>query len=316
MISLASVSESLESSGRAVAGALTASMLNLHGAHGRPMTRLTDAGQTTAWVLGDYGIRSHGPADGYSGVFGVGAGHNFGPVQLNATVGQSRTRDDLVFGGRVRNQSDFVMLEGIVPLLEERGLFLTVNGYHQWGDVEVRRGYLDSAGQQDASSASPDLHGYGVRARVDWVDAWEGSSARLSPYADLSYSRVRLDSYREAGGSLPAEFDRRRDSVTEVRAGSELALPIPDSVFEVTALAAVAHRFDSDGARTSGRMVGNPFVENDFDLDGRDYDQTWVRGGIGIEGPMGPGDFSVMLNGTTTGEMESGWLAASYRVDF
>ncbi|WP_231373428.1 autotransporter outer membrane beta-barrel domain-containing protein [Thioalkalivibrio sp. ALE19] len=315
-MSLASVSESLESSGRAVGSALTASMLNLHGAHGRPMTRLTDAGQTTAWVLGDYGIRSHGPADGYSGVFGVGAGHNFGPVQLNATVGQSRTRDDLVFGGRVRNQSDFVMLEGIVPLLEERGLFLTVNGYHQWGDVEVRRGYLDSAGERDASSASPDLRGYGVRARVDWVDAWEGASARLSPYADLSYSRVRLDSYRESGGSLPAEFDRRRDSVTEVRAGSELALPIPDSVFEVTALAAVAHRFDSDGARTSGRMVGNPFVENDFDLDGRDYDQTWVRGGIGIEGPMGPGDFSVMLNGTTTGEMESGWLAASYRVDF
>ena len=316
MMSLASVSESLESSSRAVGAALSTSTLHVHGAHGRPMSRYVDEGESTVWVLGDYGVRRHGDQDGNTGIAGVGAGHNFGLMQFNYSLGRTWTEEDLVQGGEVDTDTFFLMLEGIVPVHEEAGLFLTVGGFHQWGEADIRRGYLNSGGQRDFSTASPSMHGQGARVRMDWVDAWSASRVSLSPYADLSYSRIRMEGYEESGGDLPARFSSRSDSVTELRVGSELAMPIADSGFDFVATGNVTHRFDSDGVRTRGRMLNDPFTVNEFNIDGRDYDQTWVRAGVGVEGAVGPGDASVMLNGTTRGEEEAGWLAASYSVTF
>ncbi|WP_231365001.1 autotransporter outer membrane beta-barrel domain-containing protein [Thioalkalivibrio sp. ALgr3] len=316
MMSLASVSESLESSSRAVGAALSTSTLHVHGAHGRPMSRYVDEGESTVWVLGDYGVRRHGDQDGNTGIAGVGAGHNFGLMQFNYSLGRTWTEEDLVQGGEVDTDTFFLMLEGIVPVHEEAGLFLTVGGFHQWGEADIRRGYLNSSGQRDFSTASPSMHGQGARVRMDWVDAWSASRVSLSPYADLSYSRIRMEGYEESGGDLPARFSSRSDSVTELRVGSELAMPIAESGFDFVATGNVTHRFDSDGVRTRGRMLNDPFTVNQFNIDGRDYDQTWVRAGVGVEGAVGPGDVSVMLNGTSRGEEEAGWLAASYSVTF
>lgn len=72
------------------------------------------------------------------------------------------------------------------------------------------------------------------------------------------------------------------------------------------------NRFDDTGARTSGQLLGL-FA---FDVDGQSYDTTWFKGGIGLEGRLAQGKASLMLNGTTEGEMSNAWLAASYQIVF
>lgn len=74
----------------------------------------------------------------------------------------------------------------------------------------------------------------------------------------------------------------------------------------------VAHRFDDEGARSSGQMIGL-FA---FDLAGQQYHSTWLKGGIGVEGGLGEGKVLLMLNGTTEGQMPNAWLAASYQMAF
>jgi len=54
----------------------------------------------------------------------------------------------------------------------------------------------------------------------------------------------------------------------------------------------------------------------EFDLEGQDFDSTWLKGGVGVEGQLGDGKAFLMLNGTTEGEMLSSWVAASYQIAF
>jgi len=90
------------------------------------------------------------------------------------------------------------------------------------------------------------------------------------------------------------------------------ATPLSATSLQLITNFEVAHRFDDEGARISGQMLGL----SAFDLSGHKYDSTWLKAGVGVEGKLGRGKASLMLNGTTEGEMASGWLAASYQLVF
>jgi hypothetical protein len=113
-------------------------------------------------------------------------------------------------------------------------------------------------------------------------------------------------------GSFPAHFDSREDDVTELRIGLNGAVPIRKTAFEFIANIESVRRFDDEGDGASGEIAGlfsfNPEEEN--------YDQNWLKGGFGVEGQLGKGKASLMLNGTTEGEAPSSWLAASYQIVF
>jgi hypothetical protein len=64
--------------------------------------------------------------------------------------------------------------------------------------------------------------------------------------------------------------------------------------------------------KLSGKILGL----SSFDLLGHKYDPTWVKGGVGVEGKLGIGKISLMLNGTTEGEMPSAWFLTSYQIVF
>jgi len=72
------------------------------------------------------------------------------------------------------------------------------------------------------------------------------------------------------------------------------------------------HRFTSSADSTTGEIIGI----GSFDLDGQDFRQNWLKGGVGLEAKIGQGKGSLMLNGTTRGEAASAWLAASYQMAF
>lgn len=311
LATLESLSNSLASTASGVDFAVSNANMLINGAHSRPLSRRVAAGEKTAWVAGDIGRDDHGRRDGSTGIAEVGGGYNFGPAQLNLTVGKTWGNQHLADSGKLDADGQFITAEGIIPISESRGLFATVGAYGHWGKVDIRRGYLNS-GVQDFSNASPDTRIWGVRARLDWENAFAVKSVEFSPYADLSYTRSRMDGYTETDGGLPARFDSRSDSSTEIRGGVNAAMPIAATKLNLVANLEAAHRFNNSGSSTSGEVIGL----FSFKLPGQNYQSTWLKGGVGMEGVLGKGKASLMLNATTKSSMPNAWLAASYQLTF
>lgn len=310
-MTLADAQASIQSTDLGLKSILSSTNIVVNGAHSRPMSRRVAAGEKTFWLAGDWGNDNHGARSGETGLAEVGGGYNFGQAQVNVSIGKTWAHQDLINGGDVSSDGNYVMLAGIIPLSVDNGVYATLGAFRHWGEVDIDRGYFNM-GAMDHSSASPDSDTWGIRARVDWENAFIIKTARFSPYADLWHSETKLDSYTETGGGFPARFDSRRDSITELRAGLNTAVPIQTSGFDFVANVEAVHRFDDKADNTSGQVVGL----FGFNLDGEKYDQNWFKGGIGIEGKLGRGKASLMLNGTTKGEMASSWLAASYQLAF
>lgn len=310
--SLSDAAPSLLSASYGLTANLTTTSLLLHGAHSRPMSRYVAPQQKTFWAAGDFGTDNHGDRDGKIGLAEFGAGYNYGTVQLNAAIGQTWAEQNLINSGEVEADGMYLMLESIIPLSLERGMYATLSAYHHWGDVDINRGYL-VGGAQNFSSGSADSNTWGLRARVDWVDAFAVKSTNLSPYVDLSYNHSTLDAYTETGGDFPAQFDKRKDEITELRLGVNSATPINSSKLDfVTNLEAV-HRFDDSASNTAGQIAGAGFS---FNVAGQAYKQNWLKAGVGLEGEVGAGKLSVMLNGTSKSELSDAWLAVSYTLAF
>jgi probable HAF family extracellular repeat protein len=308
LVTLQDVQASL--GGTALGGslALTASATVLNGAHSRPLARRVAVGQNAFWVAGDLGRDDHGTRDGSLGLTEVGLGRNFGAAQINVSLGHTWARQNLVHQGRARVDGTYLLAQALLPVAGN--LWAVAGGYVHRGEAELRRGYLN-AGAQDYSTGRPDADTWGLRARLEWDRAWQAAGAAVSPYVDLTYSEARLAAYTETGGGFPVRFDARRERATELRLGVHAARPMADGVTLLGIVEAV-HRFERQGARTSGEVIGL----FGFNLDGQRNQRDWLRAGIGMEGRVAGGMASVMLNATTRGETLSYWLMAGWQRAF
>jgi hypothetical protein len=100
--------------------------------------------------------------------------------------------------------------------------------------------------------------------------------------------------------------------------------PVPLKIFAtriipltLTALAAASLPAQVAGAicdkdTRSGQILGL----NAFELQGVSYKQDWLRSGLGVEGQVGPGTATIMLNASHEGDNPSTWGFASYRLPF
>ncbi len=280
----------------------------LNGAHSRPLSRRVMEGKSTFWTSGDWGHDEHGQRDGSLGLAEVNFGHNFGSAQINLSLGRTWARQNLDLDGRVKADGNYLLAEALIPLGNR--LWSTLGGYLHRGDAQVKRGYLN-AGLVDQSRGNPDNRTWGLRARLDWEQAFNVAGASVSPYGDLSYIRSRLDGYTETGGGFPARFDARTEKATELRLGFNAEKPLVNDLAFVGLLEGV-HRFERSGARVSGEIIGL----FGFDQHGEKLRRNWLRAGIGAEGKLGGGRASLMLNATTHGEGSSCWLSASWQKDF
>jgi len=311
LVSLQSQSESLISTASGVDFAMSNVNMLINGAHSRPLSRRVTSGEKTAWIAGDLGRDDHGSRDGSTGIAEVGGGYNFGPAQINLTIGKTWGSQQLANSGKLNADGQYLMTEAIIPVSELDGLFATMGAFGHWGNVDIHRGYLNGV-VSDFSTASPDTHTWGVRARLDWENAFAVKSADFSPYADLSFTRSRMDGYTETDGGLPARFDSRTDHSSEIRGGVNTAMPIAGSQLNWVANLEVAHRFNNNGASTSGEVIGL----FSFNLPGENFQSTWLKGGVGIEGELSKGKASLMLNATSKSSMPNAWLAVSYQLNF
>lgn len=308
LVTLADVQNSLAAASVGGNMALTSGNLVINGAHSNPLARLVPAGQSTVWLAGDWGRDDHGARHGDLGLAEVGVGRNFGAAQLNVSLGQTWAKQNLELNGEAETDGTYLLAEAVIPVTGD--LWATLSGYGHWGQADLHRGY-QNAGLTDASSGSPDVNSWSLRARLDWQNAFRTADTTFAPYVDLTYSEAKLEAYTETGGGFPARFDARTDKSTELRLGINAIKPISDGL-NLLGLLEAAHRFEKTGARTSGEVFG----VSAFNLDGQGKQRDWLRASAGVQGKLAGGTASLTVNATTKGEVPSMWLAANWQMAF
>lgn len=309
LVTLADIQQSLAGTAGGGGMALSAFGTALNGAHSRPLRRRVAAGKDTFWLAGDWGRDDHGARDGDFGLAEFGLGRNFGPAQVNVSLGQTWAKQNQALNGSAKSDGSYLLAEALAPLgrVGVGDLWAVFGGYGHWGKADLRRGYLN-AGAQDYSTGKTKVDTWGLRGRLEWDGALRVAGTEFSPYADLTYGESKLAAYTETGGGFPARFDARKEKATELRVGVNAAKPLDDGLRLVGTLEA-ARRAEPAGARTTGEVIGL-FA---FELAGQTNKRDWLRAAAGIEGKVGEGVGSLSLNATTKGEAPSLWLAANWQ---
>ena len=311
LTTLDDANKSLASTVDVTAPALRSASLLINGAHSHPMSRYVDAGKKTVWLAGDWGNDNHNQRDGSIGITEFGAGYNFGKAQVNVSLGKTKAHQNTVVGGKLDADGHYIVAETTIPLSQQKQFFATFGAYQHNGKIDSTRGYLN-AGLADSSKGKTHTHTTGVRARLDWQNAMSKGKTKISPYADLNYAKTHMDAYTETGGGFPAHFNARNENTTDLRLGFNAATDLKGGKAKLITNLEGVHRFDKQASAIGGNLVGL----FSFEQAGEKYKQNWLKAGVGVEGKLGKGKASVMLNATTEGEMPSTWLAASYQIDF
>lgn len=304
-VSLSDLQYSLLEASRAGDMSLSMSTLVMHGEHSRPLVRRVAAGKKVFWASADWGTDHHGARDGNLGAAELGGGMHLGRVQLNLSLGQAWSRQNLALAGEASADGTYLMAEALLPLPQQ--LWATLAAYGMWGEADVRRGYLN-AGLPTTSNGSTDTSTWGLRARLDWDHALSRGQILATPYLDLSHTETRTDAYTETGGGFPVAYDARTNKATQLRVGANGSHPLAGSM-RLIGIVEVAHLFQESQAHTRGQVVGL----FGFDVPGADNKQTWLRAGGGVEGRLAGGTASLMLNVTTEGAAPDVWLATAYQ---
>lgn len=283
--------------------------LVMNGAHSSPLFMLLDAGQSSAWFTGDGGYANGASYRGGlgAGEFGFGRGLDGGWTVRVAGGGQYARMDTANAGNSVFS-SGYVAPD--VSYAAGNGVAATLSGYFNWGKADIRRGYLNGSAN-DSSFGSTATQTYGVRARVDWQDAFKLASTGISPFVSYTYLNSQMNGYTETGGSFPVRFDGSREISNTVRIGADAKTPLTDT-FDLVIRLEYGRRFEKSGAGVSGQILGL----SAFSLDGASVQQDFLRGGIGVSYKLGNGDGLVMVNSSNQTGKNTTWVSASYRVKF
>lgn len=308
LVALDDVRQSLGTAAVAGHTALIAAGTVLNGAHSRPLARRVKAGRQAFWLAGDWGSDDHASRSGKLGLAEIGIGRNFGQAQFNVAVGQTWARQSQPLGGHAKTDGAYLLTEVLFPLSGD--FWAALGGYVHRGRADLRRAY-SNAGAPDISTGRPDVDTHGLRIRLEWDRALHLAGGSLSPYLDLSRTESRMAAYTETGGGFPARFDARKEKASELRLGLNAERPVGNGLSVIGTLEA-ARRFERNGARTSGGMVGL----FEFDLAGPANDRNWLRAALGVEGVAAGGTAAITLNLTTQGEAPSAWLAANWQRAF
>jgi probable HAF family extracellular repeat protein len=310
MMDVVNYQGSLAGAGNVTSLALNGAEMVMHGAHGSPMRGRVAAGQSAFWANGDVGDNGHDRFGGNLSSVEVGLAHSWGNgLQGNIALGHQSETQGLELGGETRMRGTYVMPELIWQATDS--LYATFSGYYQRGSASVRRGYWN-AGVTDYSRGDAGTEVIGLRARLDWLDAWKLGEANLTPYTSLTATRAKVDGYTETGGGFPARWDGRSESATVLRAGVDAVLPVSGNV-NLLGRVELANRFQGAGSTATGEILGL----SGFGVGGQEQRKSWLRTGVGVEGKLGQaGTVSLMLNATTQGSAPAYWLAAGYRMSF
>ncbi|HET8728340.1 MAG TPA: autotransporter domain-containing protein, partial [Alphaproteobacteria bacterium] len=152
------------------------------------------------------------------------------------------------------------------------GLRLYGSAFAAHLDVETDRHYRNGAAI-DGSRGETDGIGYGVAVRGGW-EVPVRIDTSVMPYAELRWTKTRLDAYEEEGGAFPAQFSDQTAHELTSRLGLEVSHRLTPAL-EVQARAAWAHRLDGDGGSLTATTLGLTQT-----LSPTQGDRNWAEGAV------------------------------------
>ena len=282
----------------------------MYGLHGNLMRGLVKAGQQSSWVSGDIGRQDHANENGDIASGEVGDAYGVTDnLTLKLAIGRTYTSNTALYDSKTTLRGTYVMPE-VIYAIPETALQASASLYYNTGDANISRGYLN-AGTLVQSFGRPDADMVALRLRLDWLDAFKFNAISLTPYTSVTLSRSHIAAYTETGGGFPVQWDSRTEYSLQGRLGLDGIYAVKSSINLLAHLEA-AHRFEQHSSGVEGQILGL----NRFNIEGNNYRQDWLSAGIGLDGNLGKGVASIMLNATTESQAPSSWLYASYRLTF
>ncbi|WP_072680844.1 autotransporter domain-containing protein [Arcobacter sp. LA11] len=311
IIGTTSFSESLQSAGSIGSQGVSLSNTIMHGAHGHPGSQRAVDSKRILWIAGDLAYDNRDDSNDDSHIAEVGLGYKYNDdVSFSVALGKTWTKNSLLYNGRSKGHGKYIAVDMDVKLPTTLPLYTTVTLLHGTSDVEVKRGY-DNGGINDASYGDTEQTINALRARLQLQNANTIVDIAIHPYIEYNIVKVKTDGYTETGGGFPVSYDKNKESIQDWRIGIDGDYNINKNNRIIGTLEGV-HRIEESGSSSTGQIIGL----SSFDVEGKSYDQNWLRGTIGLEHTLESGKFTVTLNGSTEGEDPQYWVGLNYTIAF
>lgn len=246
--------------------------MTLNGAHHIPLQMMKGPSRHF-WVTGDAGRWDNYQTNSYLAEVGGAIDLFDQQLLVGFGVGQNYVNQKLALGGSTNLDGQYYLSELSYKPKALPFIFTLTGALGNW-DAHIDRNYLN-LGVVDTSSGRPHLNSNALRLSVHWLDAVKVAGFGLTPKVQYSVVDTSVGAYSENGGGFPAFFNKQNHTAHEVRYGLSAAkLFLADKAqlrFRVDAV----HRFDQEGAGTSGQTIG---LFN-FNFPGQRIKQDWVQFG-------------------------------------
>jgi probable HAF family extracellular repeat protein len=306
LIGINDFTASLESINSSTAQSIANISMLLHGAHGHPGNRRAIDDKRVMWVAGDISSdnRHNSNDDGYIGEVGVSIKYN-DQITYSIAIGKILGKSELDYKGTIHNNGEYIIADTDIKPFKDIPLYSTTTLGYGKNDIEIKRGY-DNGGVLTHSTGNTDEIFLAFKQRLQY------QFETFLPYIQYNHIQVRRDGYTESGGGFPAVYDSIRESVSDWRIGVDANFELNDLNTLVTTLETI-HRAQEKGSGVSGQIIGL----GSFSIDGREYDQDWMRATVGIEHIFENNSrFTLTLNRTSKGEEQTFWSGFNYSISF
>ena len=306
MIGITDFTTSLESIHNVTAQGIDNASILLHGAHGHPGQRRALDEDRVMWVAGDISAnnKDHAKDSNQLAEVGVSFRHNEN-LTYSISTGRVWGNSDLDYKGDINTDGYFITLDTDFKLPIETPLYTTLTMAYGKSDLKIRRGY-DNAGNLEYGLGETEQDFLALRGRLQY------QTNLLLPYIEYNYIKVKRDGYTETQGAFITTFNKSSESVNDLRIGFDANIKLNESNTLLTTLEGV-HRFEKQGNSISGQVIDL----SSFSINGRKYDQDWLRGTLGLEHTFdNKSKFSITFNASTKGEDPSFWSGFNYTIGF
>ena len=171
--------------------------------------------------------------------------------------------------------------------------------------------YYPNAGAYDLSTGTPDIHNRSVKLRADYLNAFSYADFSITPSVSYTQTKTHIDSYTEAGGGFPAQFDEQTKRTTELRLGLSAVKKIENGTLRI--LLDRYKELSRDNSNISGEVIDWMY----FDLEDTSKKQDRNRFGVEFDKKL-DNDLimSVLVSSSSTGDYIDKAAAISFKYGF
>jgi hypothetical protein len=258
------------------------------------------------WFAGDISSdnRHDTKDDGYVGEVGISIKES-PSFTYSIALGKMRSESKLSYKGEINNHGEYLALDTDIKLSKDLPIYSTTMVAYGKNDMTIKRGY-DNSGTLTHSNGDTNQEFLAFKQRLQY------QGKIYFPYIEFNHIKVKTDAYTETGGGYPANYEESKEKVSDWRVGIDANFDI-DSANRVITTMEGTYRVQEKGKGVNGEITGL----GSFSVDGRRYDQYWMRGTLGIEHTFeNRSRFTLTLNRTSQGEDPVFWSGFNYSIPF